>query len=1157
MATSITPLVLGPDGVLRSVLQFSTTVGERFFSGTVDATTIDMEVSIAGGAYTRDTDYVVFDGTSWYVPNPEAFPEGLALEAGSNTILVRAITSNGSVSSPATIVVQLVQSDAVSIVASTPTGVSVEQLDGSVTITVGAPSDVTNFRGINYYASLYEGGGVTGYTRVNLELVDSGTTVESTTEVGSLTIDSDVLLNGDGTQVADPMYVEYVGSQVNTEGTVLQADFSERLLLPETATKVRSSLLLESVTTTTTYAFNHVRTGTRTSTPPTSYVGAFAAIPTTDPLYYVTTAVYYDPVALTEIESAFSIEVVAHPLSVSSAVGSFPVVTQLQIRRDTVASINRSNPQVRVDPGSVLRDTFIDPFVSEASRLRFIVDFLHQAQSFAGLLQVDDPQNTGVSAPVATSAYKMALKQAFWLGQAKNTEVQAIIDRAFESLASNYGIYRRAGTFARGEVTFYTTKTPNATILIPLGTIVSGGTTQFKVLSAKSIPFADRGRYYDPTSGRYQVTVSVQATVVGSAGNVAAGQVRKVVSGVTGLSVTNTGDMFGGDGQETNRQLATRALNALASVDSGTARGYLQTAADVPGVVQAQVVSAGDDLMLRDLDASGVHRGGKVDVWVQGENLATVTDAFAFAREVAKDVHFVVVGDPTNLIFRAVDSRLSAGQPIVEMLDDQAQSLGLRNATTGDYFDLTGVLITSFDTVQLSTDVVQPAVTLSDVVLGDYRRQTGNLFTFTRQPVTSVTSVTGALAGVLPTEAYKLVHVSDPLGLGRSTLAGDYLEITPVSDGAGGWLPSGGSVSVSDEEHVLIGEYPEYLDNVGADPLTITVTSADGLTTYRGPDDPSGVSDYTIINGDETTPYAIQRVSTGNILSGEMVLVSYDHDENFSVAYTTNVIVSVTQEAVNARRHVTADVLVKEGVNVPVDIAATVILTQGSQVSTVNTAIRTNLANFFERLRLGDPVRQSDVLGVLEGTSGVSYVEVPLTTMIRQEGSTVVRDALRTSQAGDSTYLAGWSSATVSVWLVKQELAAATTNGGGPSSEFRGVFQDDVALTLITASPSTALGVGIGNAYIIGADGISITGYSDDATLNLEGWSTSAELETQRQLLTANRVIVTTSVDDSPTEHTYSATYIVGVDTGAKNITPSQAEYLTVGNVEFTFDEDR
>lgn len=1155
MATSITPLVLGPDGVLRDTLRFSTTAGSRFFSGTCSASTVDMEVSISGGAFTRDSDYVVFEGSTWVVPNPEMFPDGLVLDAGSNTILVRAIVGSGSVSSSASIVVRLVQEGDVSLVAVTPTNVSVEQLDGMITLTVDAPADTTNFRGINYYASLYEGGGVTGYTRVNLDLVDSGVTVEETSEVGTIDVESLVVKNGDGTAVADPLYYEYVGRQVDSEGIVLQADFTERLEVPETATKVRSTLLLESVTTTTRYTFNHSRSASRTSATPTVYVGSFASAIPTDPLYYVTAAVYFDPVTLVEVTSSYSAEVVARPMTVSTVVGSFPVVKRQQIIQDAVGSISRSNPQVRVDPGSVLRDTFIDPFSSEAERLRFLVDFLHRAQSFAGLLQVDDPQNTGSSVATGSSVYKTALKKAFNLS--RDADVQSVIDRAFESLASNYGIFRRTGTFARGEVTFYTTKRPNSTILIPLGTIVSGGSVQFKVMSSTSITYSDRARFYDPTSGRYQVAVSVQATVVGASGNLTAGQVRKVVSGVTGLSVTNTGAMFGGNGQETNRELATRAQNALASVDSGTARGYLQTAADVPGVVQAQVVSAGDSIMLRDLGADGVHRGGKVDVWVQGESLATVTDSFSFARNVAKDVHFVLLSDPASLIFRAVDTSLSAGTPIVEMLDDQTQDLGLRNATTGEYFDLTDVAITSFDTIRLSTDVVQPSVTLSDVVLGDYRRLTGNTFTLTRQPVRQVKAVEGTVSGTLPASSYSLVHVDDPLVLGRSTIAGDYLEIVPVSDGAGGFTPSGAPIAVVDEEHTLIGEYLEYMDNIGVNPLTIVVTSEDGQTTYRGPNDPSGVSDYTIVDGSETNPYAIKRVSTGTIASGSVVLTSYEHDENFTVSYTTNSIVSVTQNAINARRHATADVLVKDGVPVPVDIAATVLLVQGSSQSTVDSALRTNLANLFARFRLGDPVRQSDVVGIIEGTPGVSYVEVPLTTMIRQAGSMVVREGLGTGQAGDSTYLAGWSTPTVSVWLVEQELSSATTDGGGASNEYRGVFQDDVALTLITSSPSTALSASKGSAFIVGAEGLSIAGFSDDLTLNQAGYATPDELVTQRELLTANRVLLSTSVDDSPTVHSYAATYIVGVSTGVHNISTNMSEFLALGDVEFTFDEDR
>lgn len=1151
MASPITPLILGPDGVLSTSLQFSTTISSRFFTGTVDASAVDMEVSIRGGAYTRDPDYMVFDGTSWMVPNAGAFPDGLDLDAGSNVILIRAVTAVGGVSTPATINIHLVQPSDVQFVALPLTNISVEQKDGSVQITVDAPTDTTFFRGVSFYASLYEGGGATGYTRISVSPVSSGTTVEELSDLGTATLDALVALDGEGNPAADPLLVEYIGQQVSSDGTVLQSDFDQSFNIPETTTALRTSISVSAVRQVTQYSFDHSRTASTTSDPPTIFVGTFAAAPKTDPLYYVVTAVYYDPNLLVEVESSFSAEVVGHPLTVTTIAGTFPVVSRQQIVRNVIEAIFRSNPQIKVEPGSVLRDTFIDPFAAQAEQLRFIVDFLHRAQSFTGLLSVDDPAGTGSSVSVGSSTYKLALKKAF--GLTKDSDVQGVIDRAFEALCANYGVFRRPGRFARGEVTFYTTKQPTRTIPITLGATVSGGSISFRVSSAKTISVDNIGRIFDPISGRYQVTLPVQATTVGSAGNIAAGQVRKVISGVTGLFVVNASSMFGGDDQETNHDMATRAQNALASVDSGTARGYLQIAADVPGIVQAEVVSAGDSLMMRDMDSLGVHRGGKVDVWAQGENIATVTDSFAFERDVARDVHFVVIGNPLNLTFRAIDTTLTIGHPIVEMIDNEGAGFGLRNASTGLWFDLTGVTLVSFDTIQLDTSIAQPPVTLTDVVFGDYRRITGNTFVLTRQPVREIQSVVGEASGTLPTTAFHLVYPDDPLLNGRSGIAGTYVEITPVSDGAGGLIPTGGTVVVTIEAHVLTGLYPEYLDRIGVDPLTVVVSSADGLTTFRGPDDPSGVSDYTVIDGDSITPVAIQRIATGVIVSGDSVRVAYQHAENFTATYTTNVIVRVAQDAVNAKRHATADVIVKEAVEIPVDIAGSVVLTVGSDQSTVDTSIRTNLGNLFASLRLGIPVRQSDIVGVIEGTPGVSYVAVPLTTMIRQAGATVVREALATG----ATYIAGWSVPTVSVWLIGAALSSATTDGGGPDGDFRGVFQDDVAMILVPSSPGTVLRVSAGRAFIIGVAGASIPALSDDATLITAGYTTPDAIASRRASLTGNRILVSTPVSDAAVNHSYSVTYIVGVSSGVMNIPAGKAEHLVLGNVEFTFTEDQ
>jgi len=1154
MATS-TPQVYGPDGVLRETVYFSTTLERRFFRGTASSDTVDMQVSINGGGYTSDPDYILFTGSEWTVPNPAAEANGLLLLTGVNTVEVRAVLLSGSVTSAAKATVTLIDEATVGIIALTPTSVTLEQLDKAVLINV--PQVVAaGFQGFNFYASLYAGGGATGYSRINLNTVTTGVTTQTTTDFADVRVDADVLVDTLGNPVADPLYWRLTATQENSDEMALQVDLNEAYEVPETARKLRLSGTLSAVENVVVYSFEHNRLATPTSTPPTISIGSFASALAETPLYYVVTAVYYNATQNLEYESAFSPEVVGHPLSITTALGAFPTISRQDIVRSYITAVHRSNPQIKVEAGSVLRDTVVDPFASESERLRFVLDFFHRARTPTLLLQVDDPTGSGTSIAVAASPYKIGLKGAFYL--TSDSSVQALINSCFDAYASNFGVVRRSSTYAQGEVTFFTTSRPTASIVIGLGTLVSGGGQQFATTRSASIALSQLASYYNPVSGRYQVTVPVRAVTPGSSGNVGSGQVRTVVTRIPSVSVTNSAAMFGGSGAESNLTLTERVLNTLASVDSGTERGYYQTAAGVPGVESVAVVGAGNPLMQRDL-YDGQHLGGKVDVWVQGANFAKVTDTFAFTYEIAQDIQFVTVGDPLNLTFQAVDPNLSVTNPIVEVLDYPLAGYEFKNATTGEVFDLTGVTITSYNTVQLDTTLVQPSVTLTDVVLGSYRRRAGVDFVLPRQPVAAVTSVVGAVSGTLPATAYTLYHPNSPLAYGRSTLAGDYLNVSGYTDDTTGALvPSGDTIAVTDEVHVLIGSYPEYLNNIGALYYTIEVWNADKTVQYKGPNDPSGDPDYSIDLGTQTTAVAITRTETGDIPNGATVLISYAHDENFVVTYTTNLIVSVTQNAVNEKKHATADVLAKEGVNVPLDIEATLVLEQGQERSTVDTTLRTNLANFFNQLRLGDAVRQSDIIGVIESTTGVSFVVVPLAKLVRQEGSQVVQEALSTDVAYDSTLLTSLTTSSALVYIINQELSTATVDGGGGLGDYKGVFQDEVALDLLASDALlTSLGTAAGRAYILGGEGRSITGYSDDATLIAEGYTTTSQITTRRLELTANRVLVSLAIGDNPTTHTYTTTYITGVDAGAKDIDPGEAEYLSLGTLTVTYDEVR
>jgi hypothetical protein len=1154
MAT--TPKVLGPDGQLRTSLVFSTTLESRFFAGTADSDTVDMEVSIRGGAFTNDPDLIAFEGTDWIVPNPSAFPDGLDLLPGDNAIEVRAITASGSITSPAQVTATLVQESDIGVVAIPPSNITLTQLDGSVRIDVEGLEDSEGFQGFNFYASLFEGGGDTGYQRINVEQVSDSTTTEDLAELSNLEVDSDIVVDNNGNPVADPMFFRLIGQQEDEEEAVIQQDFNTVIPIDETVREIRTTILVQSVREIQTYSFDHDRLGNQNSTPKTISISGFAAISREEVLYYVITSIFFDVMANVEFESSFSQEVVGHPLRVTATIGNFPVVSRQTIVRDYITSVFRSNPQLKVEEGATLRETVIDPFSAEAERLRFILDFLHRSRSPTLLLAIDDPTGSGTSIAVSQSAYKQALKKAFIL--TSDSDVQDLINSSFDGYGSNYGVFRRSGRSAQGEVTFFTRTRPTRTLNFPLGTLVSGGSQTFRTTRAASIPLNQIASFFNPVTGRFQVTVPVKAVVAGSSGNVGTGQIRVINSTISGVSVTNSAAMFGGDDEETNLQLTERARNRMSSVDSGTKQGILQIAADVPGVIKANVVGAGDDLMQRDLDDEGIHRGGKVDVWVLGENVATVTDTFSFTFEIAQDIQFVLISVPSELTFRAIDPALSEENPIVEMLDFPDAGYEFKNASTGEVFDLTGVTITGPDSIQLDTSIPQPAVDLTDVVLGSYRRRVGSTFVFPRQPVSEISAVAGVVSGELPTTAFALNHPDPPLEKGRSALSSDFLQIIPFTDDAGGTIPSGELIAVPDEAHTLIGEYPEFVDNLGAVFLTVVVTDTTSTITYRGPNDPSGISDYIIILGDQTTPLAIKRVEGGDIASGANVLVSYSHDENFTATYKTNLVISTVQDAVDAKRHATADIIAKEAVPVPLDLQATVILNKGKDQSDVDPLLRTNLENFLTNLRLGDPARQSDIINVIENTSGVSYVVVPLTQMVRGEGSQVVREVLTTDLSTDVTQIVDLSTASVLVWLIEEELSAATTDGGGPDTEFRGVFQDDIALNLLAATAQlSALGLETGRAFIIGSEGSSISGFSDDATLIAAGFTDADARETERKRLTANKVVISTGSADAPVNHEYAITYVVGTDTGAKDIDPGAAEYLTVGNFLFTYDQDQ
>lgn len=1161
------PKFEGPDGLLREKFIFSTDRTSRHFPGAIDADTVDLQVSVRGAAFSSDPDLVAFEGTTFTVPNPSAFPDGIQLFPGDNRIEIKAVLSNGQVTAIASIDAKLALDRDLNSNIDAPSGVSVERFDRTVTVSVDGIDD-PNVVGYNFYASAAPGGGTNGYSLVNPSPITTSAIVERTTDLGTLTSDADIKTKSDGSAAADPLYVAITGEQQDGNEVVLQTDFNQAFEVPETSTRLKTTITIQDIEKVNRFSFTHDRNSNYESAVNPAVPNAeFNAITSSDPLYYVVTALY--EIDGDEFESEFSPEVTGSPLVVTPNVGSFPQVSRAQIVRDTTLSVFRSQPQVDLKGGAVVRDTFVDPFATEAERIRFIVDFLHNAQSFATLLPIDDPGFTGISVPVSQSPYKLALKQAFFLQD--NAAVQNLLDNAFDHLAAKRGTTRKGGKRARGEVTFHTKTRPSTTRILAIGQTVSAGGVRFRSTSAAQITSSGAGALFNPTTGRYSVRAFIQAEEPGSAGVVAEGQIRTIENGPPGIEVTNESATFGGLDQESNKDLAARADGILSSVDSGTYRGYTETAIGVAGVRQVNVVDSGHPLMCRDLNPATLqHVGGKVDVWLRGENVAKVTDNFAFTFTIQEKVQFEPIGDLQDFKFRAVDANLSAENPIIEMLDIPTKGYEFDNITKGKVMVLTNVKVLTFDTIQLDSTLNDPAdVNVQDVFTGSYRYRTSDKYVFTRQPVQAIRSFTGAatLSGTVSPTIYKLFHGSSPLAKGLSKESGDYIQVIQSADGSDTVaIPSAQPVPVTGESHVIL-DGVEYLNMLGANPLTVRIFSEDRTTEFVSPYDnkvQTGTSaDWSFVE-DATgrKPLGFLPTSDSGIKEGVTVLVDYEHDENFTVEYDSNAVVAVAQAAIDGNRHITADVLAKSALEIPVDITATVVVRNGATVSVVDSEIRTALTRFFNTFVLGEPVRQADVVGVIDGVTDVSYPVVPLTKMVMGDTAVVVREKIITTNDADFTLVSAWSTALVSVYLLDNPLEAATADSGGEINDYRGVFQGEIQLGHQNGRPDVngvPLKNATGEAFIIGSTGLSIPGVSDDATLKAQfPLASDAEIDTHRVTLTANRILVSmaTGVETPKTER-IEATYTVKGDKGVKNLEPGAVSYLTLGNLDLSFDEDR
>ncbi len=1046
------PEILLPTGGM----DYATDIATQTLSGTTSADTQEIQIngSVHGVSYTAGETIWSWTGT---------------LTLGSNVINIIAIEKVTSLPSPATtITITLIPPEDEVITVSSPTGVQTLRYQDKIEIK-NVQNPEPNTIGYNYYVSTQSGGIDGVYAKINTDYITEYTSYE----------DKATLINT-VTDTTGNIRVTVTTEQITRE--YYYSVFFDQ----ERYTELVEAELLPAV------SFNQ-----------------------NTPFFFVVTAIIYDPVLGQVTESANSIELQSSPVTITTGIRTLPARTQNDIILTFSQDLLLSNTGTDTKPGTVVRD-MMDPISEEMARVYVIQDFLARSLSVSSLLDFDDADGDGESDAVEDSIPKKALQLALMLTDPD--DVQAVIDAQFDKLASNADTTRRSATYAVGEVTFFVTEAPirdmvvnEGAIVSTLGDLDSGIQAQsYRTLATKILDYETRERFYNSTTGRYEMSLDVEALNVGEEGNTDSYTVKVVSSGAdSNFQVENPNPISFGEDIESNYNLATRIMLAFFA-DTGTEGGYAKIAASVSGVRRTRIEKAGDPLMIRDYDPiREKHVGGKVDVYIQGSRSRQVTDQIAFSFEsivssqgAQSEEQFLVI-NAVAFQFKTTNPRVTSHTPIFEVSR-------VYNATRAQEYDISGYqIIGDGNTVDLDETKAQNAaigLAATDVIKVDYKFRSSDTFVLQNQPVNDIVSIVGQLSGTLTSDNWDLVTLEDPLAEGRSTIAQDSVRIKFANN-----LPLTGFQTITDEVHVMILGKNEPLDFLGADPTSIVVKNLAKTVTYV-----LNV-DYRIDPGTDTEATEIIMIESGSISNGEQVLINYVAIENFIITYTTNELLETVQDELDEYKHACADAIAKQAIENGVDFAFTVVPKSNVvDFNTLTSQITTSIANFISQLDIGVSLTQSDVDNQIRKVDDVDYVVLPFTRMVKSDGSQIVRDDI--GQVQFEVYNDGVTRSYITSATV---LSYNTIDKGGDENKFRGVFENTVAL-------------------ILQDDPLDVSGGAGRAYIQSDG-----------------KIIVSTIDGQLPDTKNYEVAYYVEGETGSEDINVAAVESLKIGTLTIAYDTPR
>jgi uncharacterized phage protein gp47/JayE len=532
-------------------------------------------------------------------------------------------------------------------------------------------------------------------------------------------------------------------------------------------------------------------------------------------------------------------------------------------------------------------------------------------------------------------------------------------------LASNYFIVRKSATKSSGKVRFYLKNTNKSvtlikdtdledSITIPYGTVVSSvGTytsTAIQFQTTESLVYTRdeiKQLSIDGDTGYRYIEAAAESVATGEDKNIAAGVITSVVTtNIKGIAfVSNPYAFYGGTDAESDTSLARRIELAITGSNIGTKDGYLSFCLGQNGVVNAKVVGAGDNIMFRDggyINDNGEYQfgmGGCVDIYIRGHQNMESTYNFTVSSDYLHGTtnfsNIILPKQPVNEIISIIST--TTGKNLINASTFETEKYTMKDPLDSSKtkietkyckdilwdFSITDTFPDT-DYYSLPQGMTQEQIknlkNKVDVELKDALLYLSNMMYSIDWGSTSERTTEGG-----STELFKKIYYNN----------GVYKIIAKDNTGLDGRM----FIMKNDKIYVRIYMQPDYI-------------LQKDITNYAG----------SMVAQD-----SIKWLNTSQLILNDVLIIKYNYDY----------LIEHLQTTIETKRCLTADVLVKQAIEVPVEIIATLACYNYDTVANIKKIANTRLTTWINTLQsLGGEFDKSDIVALLKESETVDSVDL-------------------------------------------------------------------------------------------------------------------------------------------------------------------------------------